>query len=70
MVRAGAGVRVGTGGYQRHLLAEVKEELLKDEDGPCAAEDDVKLQSNLGIDLEASQEFYETIRASIDIPLS
>lgn len=24
----------------RYLLAEVKEELLKDENGPCAAEDD------------------------------
>lgn len=26
-----------------HLLAEVKEELLEDEDGPCAAEDDERL---------------------------
>lgn len=28
---------------KRHLLAEVEEELLKDEDGPRAAEDDERL---------------------------
>lgn len=26
-----------------HLLAEIEEKLLKDEDGPCAAEDDERL---------------------------
>lgn len=36
-------VRAGTGDHQGHLLAEVEEELLEDEDGPCAAEDDERL---------------------------